>query len=173
MGLRAYLEDFSNTCYEIAEKKGWHADEPVWRALERSMERAPEIAKALDGQLGQDVRVVLTHHYNEGRVSKGIPVMRELMLIVTEIAEAAEDYRNSKIPLTSLFWEDQNGVRQPMTLDDAQQGRKPEGFGSELADGVIRLFHLAKRLNIDIVTALECKMAYNTTRPYRHGGKRA
>lgn len=48
---------------------------------------------------------------------------------------------------------------------------KPEGFASELADVLIRVFDLAGALGIDLEDAVQSKMAYNKTRPHRHGGK--
>ncbi len=49
---------------------------------------------------------------------------------------------------------------------------KPEGVQSELADVVIRVGHICGLYGIDLERAVMEKMAYNRTRPYRHGGKR-
>ena len=49
---------------------------------------------------------------------------------------------------------------------------KPEGVGSELADVLIRLLDTADRFGIDLTAEYERKVAFNATRPYRHGGKR-
>lgn len=46
---------------------------------------------------------------------------------------------------------------------------KPEGVGSEMADILIRLLDDAERFGVDLVFEFERKMAYNATRPYRHG----
>jgi NTP pyrophosphatase (non-canonical NTP hydrolase) len=43
----------------------------------------------------------------------------------------------------------------------------------ELADVLIRTFDLCGRRGWDLERAVTDKMAYNKTRPYRHGGKRA
>jgi NTP pyrophosphatase (non-canonical NTP hydrolase) len=48
---------------------------------------------------------------------------------------------------------------------------KPEGIPSELADVIIRVLDMCGALGIDIAAALADKMAFNETRPYRHGGK--
>lgn len=50
---------------------------------------------------------------------------------------------------------------------------KPEGVPSELADIVIRVADICGYYGIDLDAAITQKMAYNRTRPYRHGGKRA
>jgi len=81
------------------------------------------------------------------------PVGEVLMLMVTELAEAMEAYRegnpeSEKIPGYSKLEE-------------------------ELADVVIRLLDFAAGAGLDIAGAVAAKMAYNETRPYRHGGKLA
>ena len=48
---------------------------------------------------------------------------------------------------------------------------KPEGFPIEMADTIIRILHICANYKIDIEGAIEAKMRYNETRPYRHGGK--
>jgi len=72
-------------------------------------------------------------------------ILERLMLVVTECAEAAEDYRNKRM----------------------------EHFPEELADICIRTFELARSLGIDLEGAIEQKHAKNKLRPYRHGGKLA
>jgi NTP pyrophosphatase (non-canonical NTP hydrolase) len=76
-----------------------------------------------------------------------------LMLAVTELAEAMEAYR-----------------------DGNPSSEKIDGFTKveeELVDTIIRILDLAGRMGFDIEGALRAKMAYNETRPYRHGGKLA
>lgn len=48
---------------------------------------------------------------------------------------------------------------------------KPEGFGIELADALIRIADLAERHGIDLEAMIALKSAYNETRPYMHGRK--
>ena len=43
------------------------------------------------------------------------------------------------------------------------------GLEVELADAVIRIFDMAGGLGIDLGGAIEEKLNYNTTRPYKHG----
>lgn len=66
-----------------------------------------------------------------------------LMLIVTELSEAMEQWR-----------------------DDHK-----EGFGEELADAFIRLFHLVGDLGMkeEMAANILNKLRYNETRPYKHG----
>ncbi len=86
----------------------------------------------------------------------------KLMLIVTEVAEAMEETRTAATI---------NGV--PLLNNTYIREGKPEGFPIELADVVIRVADLCGHLNIDLTKALEVKLAYNKTRPFRHGGKTA
>lgn len=98
------------------------------------------------------------------------------MLIVSEIAEASEEIRNKSPQLyikTSL-----GVVVEPLDIgynkfvDDIKRGYfKPEGEGIELADAVIRIMDYAIHRGIDLEQMVKLKMAYNATRPHRHGGK--
>ena len=79
----------------------------------------------------------------------------QLMLIVTEVAEAMEEHRDGE--MKTRF----SGIG------------KPEGFPIEIADILIRCFDLAGFLGIDLDDAVWEKMQYNATRGHRHGGKLA
>ena len=81
-----------------------------------------------------------------------------IALIHTEVSEALEAYRESGDP----------SCNYPRT----EQAGKPEGVPSELADVVIRVADLCGTYGIDLQAAIEEKLAYNKTRPYRHGGKK-
>lgn len=82
-------------------------------------------------------------------------VLAKVMLVVTELAEAVEAAREGKYAL----W---------VTVDG-----KPEGFVTEMADAVIRIFHIAGLMGLDLEGAVKAKMAYNEKRAFRHGGKKA
>lgn len=81
-------------------------------------------------------------------------VGEKLMLMVSELSEALEDYRSGK---TEVYME----------------GQKPCGLPTELADTVIRILDFCGYYNIDLASVMVEKAAYNETRPYRHGGKAA
>lgn len=55
-----------------------------------------------------------------------------------------------------------------MSLVISESG-KPIGLPSELADVLIRVLDLMNYLEIDIDYNVEVKMAFNATRPYKHG----
>lgn len=89
-------------------------------------------------------------------------VPEKLVLVHSEISEALEEYRSRKVLGEVTFGaENEQGVE------------KPEGFGVELADAVIRIFDLAEALNIDLGYWIMRKHEFNSGRPRRHGGKRA
>jgi NTP pyrophosphatase (non-canonical NTP hydrolase) len=84
-----------------------------------------------------------------------VNVPEKLMLIVSEISEALEEYRYTNAP---HIWFGDDG--------------KPEGFTVELADAIIRICDLAGHMGLDLTHALNAKHEYNQTRAYRHGGKK-
>ena len=84
-----------------------------------------------------------------------------LMLIVTELGEACEALRHNNrqwINLTEL------GEQKLKTA-----GWKKDTFEDELADVFIRLGDLCEAEGIDITWQIKKKMAYNKTRPNKHG----
>lgn len=77
-----------------------------------------------------------------------------LCLMHSEISEALEAWRDKR-----GAWYDDDG--------------KPEGWAVELADCTIRILDMCESRGINLQDVIEEKMAYNNTRPHRHGGKRA
>lgn len=49
------------------------------------------------------------------------------------------------------------------------KGKKPEGFGVELADAMLRIMDLAERRRVDLEKCIRLKLKYNATRPHKHG----
>lgn len=84
--------------------------------------------------------------------------LEDFALMHTEVAEATEDIRNGKGP-NEVWYEDKKPVP------------KPCGVPSEIADVIIRGLHYCGKHKIDIAKAVREKMAYNDSRPYKHGGK--
>jgi len=81
-------------------------------------------------------------------------IPEKLALIHSEVSEALEDFRVGQMETV-------------IRIDG-----KPVGFGSELADIIIRVFDLSGALGIDMQSELDTKMKFNRTRSHRHGGKR-
>jgi len=94
-------------------------------------------------------RIAVEHGWWEADRSAG----EALMLMVTELSEAMEAWR-----------------------DGSPASAKIPGFSQveeELADTIIRILDFAGGQDLDIEGALRAKMAFNESRPYRHGGKLA
>lgn len=101
-----------------------------------------------------------TERVHETAVSKkwwepGPTFPEALMLVVSELSEALETYRH----------------HASLDLINRVDG-KPEGIPVEMADAVIRICDLCAGFGIPLERAIIEKMAYNRTRPERHGGKK-
>lgn len=88
-------------------------------------------------------------------------VPAKLALIHAEVSEALEEFRKGNM---ELYYEEFGGGFDAHILS-----KKPEGFGIELADVVIRVADLASHLGIDLTEMVAIKTAYNLTRPKMHG----
>lgn len=108
--------------------------------------------------------------------------VEEIALLHSEVSEALEAYRDHGLDDVTM---DAGSTHVLIRLLDrvlrdlrrfTGQGEhalpKPEGVGSELADVLIRLLDTAYFNGVDLQQEYERKMAYNRTRPFRHGGKR-
>ncbi len=96
------------------------------------------------------------HGWHEGEIDSRMFV-EKLLLIHCELSEAMEEYRDDH-GYTEIYYSGKG---------------KPEGIPIELADVFIRLADLAVIFGIDLSAAVVEKQAFNETRPYRHGGKKA
>lgn len=89
-------------------------------------------------------------------------VLEELMLVVTEVAEGAEEVRDGCPGVDGLYYDSET--------------QKPEGIAAELGDVLIRTAHLVTNGqfgDIDLVEGTLAKLRFNPTRSHRHGGRLA
>ena len=80
-------------------------------------------------------------------------IPEQIVLMHSELSEAVEELRKPNA--------------RPFYLKDD----KPEGWGVELADCVIRIMDTCERYNVDLQGLVELKMKYNESRSHRHGNK--
>lgn len=94
-----------------------------------------------------------------------------LMLCVSELAEALEEYRAGR-PNIYYNVEGEEILYANGEACEKYERRKPEGVAVELADCMIRILDYCGHAGIDIEEAIRIKHEYNKTRLYRHGGKK-
>lgn len=92
---------------------------------------------------------------DDGKADRNL--YEQVALMHSELSEAVEELRNGHAPDHEYYRED----------------GKPEGFGVELADCVIRILDTCERYGINLEALIDEKHRFNKTRPYRHGGKAA
>jgi NTP pyrophosphatase (non-canonical NTP hydrolase) len=139
---------------------GAHANDPIWEA--------PETPRgAGDKALWEMAEEVINNNIDKGWRHCDLDETRtfgdEMMLVTTEVGEAFDAFR--KTGMDEFTHEVGTGGRDWETLG------KPDDVGSELADVLIRLIDTAYWRGVDLQAEYERKMAYNRTRPYRHGGR--
>jgi NTP pyrophosphatase (non-canonical NTP hydrolase) len=133
-----------------------------WKRLVNLREK-PSSIKDLQKDIHQNA---VDHGFYEGK--KNIPEL--IALCHSELSEALEEYRSKRMKTYSSC------VHIPGECEDEALSKcpeceklKPEGFGIELADCVIRILDLAEYLGYDMEALILQKHKYNKTRPYKHG----
>jgi NTP pyrophosphatase (non-canonical NTP hydrolase) len=107
------------------------------------------VSNLIDDLMARAVNINMTNGWHDDNRT----VLDECMLLVTEVAEMAEAFRDNQMVTT------------------INEKGKPEGFPSECADVFIRLLDTCYRHNIDLTHEVKQKLEFNATRGYRHGGK--
>jgi hypothetical protein len=105
-----------------------------------------------------EIRACNAEHGFESEVTNAGVFSEKLLLIVSEISEAMEEFR------------DHHDVRE--IYYKAEKPDKPEGIPVELADATIRILDFCEANGINLEEVIALKHAYNKTRPYKHGGKK-
>lgn len=110
-----------------------------------------------DGDLVEDI----------DKMRASINVGEKIALMHSELSEVLEEARKG-LPPDAVYYLD--GAGRKMLLP-AEYFDKPEGVPIELADCMIRILDFCGAFQIDIEKAIEMKMKYNESRPYKHGKK--
>ena len=92
-----------------------------------------------------------------------------LALIHSEVSEALEELRHDGYISRIRYQCTQGANASSCKRCCGCEFGKPIGFATELADIIIRTLDLCGYLGIDISEAVRAKMAYNATRPHKHG----
>lgn len=91
---------------------------------------------------------------------------QQLMLAVSEIAEAQEALRKDRIADLDAF---DAAVDAGVSFEDAFKAHIKDTFEDEIADAVIRLFDSAGGALMDLGRHIMLKLLFNSKRPYKHG----
>ena len=116
----------------------------------------------------------------KGFWSRERPLVETTMLIVTELAEAVEEERAGRAgvwysdPAYDMHYgADMVAVEGDHLAHPLRGSRsralKPEGVDVELVDALIRLLDLLGSRGTDVEELLKQKLAFNESRPARHG----
>lgn len=100
-------------------------------------------------------------------------------LFHSELSEALEEYRAGR-PMEWKECEISDAHCEPgkyyytvhCCRGCGHRSNKPEGIAVEMADCLIRILDWFGKEGLDVDRIVQEKMAYNETRPYRHGGKK-
>lgn len=100
-----------------------------------------------------------------------------IALIHSELSEALEEFRDGRA-MNEIYYHcpahGDVGINVKLSADIAYcekctQVCKPEGIPIEFADAIIRILDSCAENSINIDVAVQWKMAYNTTRSFKHG----
>lgn len=164
----------------IVHKDESYASDRITEDILRGLQNRIGEANAAKGfhEEGDWLREGVTRDRPDGDLDGVVPYIQEalrtyytarLALIATEVAEAIEELRSGRRVGETYYVFDDGEGDAPTGFNPDGSPRKPEGVPSELADIVIRSFDFADEAGIDLAAMIFEKLAYNETRPFKHG----
>lgn len=140
-------------------EKGFYDYKADLAAVEHLLDDTYKHAEFQDTRSGYvDVPISLDIYWALARLVRDYRkamIERKLLLAIGELSEAHEELRAGHEPTETYY--------------NPEKPDKPEGFGIELADAVIRALDIAEDTNVDADACMTLKHEYNGTRPYKHG----
>lgn len=126
----------------------------------------------MEAQFNELAKMIHADNVDRGFRDGDVDFGTRLMLIVSELSEALEADRKGK-PMPNLSnWEmGKIDWTTKLTDSDADAFRQSvkDTMPDEIADAIIRLLDLVGAIGIDIEAHMKLKLAYNRTRPFKHG----
>lgn len=115
----------------------------------------------------------LAEHIHKNAIQKGFfedpkNIGEMLCLIHSEVSEAMEADRKDKYSICGTL---KKHLEEGRDFKEGFETHVKGTFEDELADVIIRVLDLCAFKNIDIEWHINQKIAYNTTRPHKHGKK--
>lgn len=95
-------------------------------------------------------------------------ILKQLLLIITEISEAVEEYRNNGIDTSSTPFTPDSLLIDNDWINTFKTMFK-DRFQDEIADTLIRIFDLLGYLDINIYPWIVAKIEFNKSREMKHG----
>lgn len=131
-------------------------------------------------KLNEFAREVHENAVKHGFYEPAPSLPESIALIHSELSEALEEYREGNPLVYGTCALAPEGCKYSGICDrvgnpggEGIDGPcKPEGVAVELCDAIIRILDTLAYYGVDVEAVLEAKHAYNTGRPYRHGGKK-
>ena len=157
------IKELIEQAHENAVDKGFYDCPECEGVGERYTDENGDIVRPINAQYKSEC---LTCNETGKNPNKNIGEL--LMLVVSELGEALEAHRKNRF--TKVKWLE--GYEKDLKTSDFPlvfERSIKDTFEDEIADVFIRLFDLCGYLGIDIEKYIKAKMAYNKTRPKKHG----